>query len=285
MNEQGNGNAARMQPTRAITNSSRNMGIYVLGGKGTGKSWVLSLVIALQDFLAKRPQVIFVPSGSTGRYFLHKLVNILSYLPQAEREKLWERVCYIDMHATYGFACPFPLYYKLGSESLLEVAERYLSVIQLTNPTLATSAPVTWPSTRRIGVHAGTALATLGYQITEAEDLLMHTLEWERSGRFEAAIRRYPEAVPAVSYFRNQYIPLSRTEKSRVTATFLDHIFPMISDPNLQAIFSGSSLGITWQDVAKKEQTVILDFGRVTDPETKRFALLWTFSHLYEFIK
>jgi predicted ATPase len=56
MIQPSNGNGKQ---TRGITNSARNMGVYVLGGRGTGKSWLLALVIAWQDFLAGRPQVIF----------------------------------------------------------------------------------------------------------------------------------------------------------------------------------------------------------------------------------
>jgi len=180
---------------------------------------------------------------------------------------------------------PFPIYYRTGAESLREVAERLLTVLRLSNPNLVTQAPVSWPQMRRLGVNTGIVLTALSCQLTEAEDLLFHTLEWERSGRFAAAISRYPEASPAVSYFRDHYLPLSRTEKNRLTATFLDHIFPFIVDPALRAVFSARSPGIDWKVVEQKGQTVILDFRNILTDETKRFAMLWVFSTLYEFIK
>jgi hypothetical protein len=50
-------------------------------------------------------------------------------------------------------------------------------------------------------------------------------------------------------------------------------------------LFGAKSPGINWEEVEQKGQTVILDFKRVRDPETRRFALLWLFQNLYEHIK
>ena len=41
------------------------MGIYLLAGRGTGKPRLLGRKIAMQDFLAGFPQVIFDPVGAT----------------------------------------------------------------------------------------------------------------------------------------------------------------------------------------------------------------------------
>src|SRR5918996_2431247 len=120
MIQSSNGKGTFLQHGWAIKNSSRNMGTYVLGGRGTGKSWLLALVIALQDFLAHRPQVIFDPLGTTSRYFLYKLVRILSYLPKAEHAKVWERILYCDMSGKGGFATPFPAYFRQDQETLQE---------------------------------------------------------------------------------------------------------------------------------------------------------------------
>jgi hypothetical protein len=50
---------------RSLSRSSRSMGIYLLAGRGTGKSRMLGRKIAMQDFLAGFPQVIFDPVGGT----------------------------------------------------------------------------------------------------------------------------------------------------------------------------------------------------------------------------
>jgi D-arabinose 5-phosphate isomerase GutQ len=39
------------------------MGIYLLAGRGTGKSRLMGRKIAMQDYLAGFPQVIFDPVG------------------------------------------------------------------------------------------------------------------------------------------------------------------------------------------------------------------------------
>jgi hypothetical protein len=285
MIQPSNGKGTWMQHARAINNSSRNMGTYVLGGRGTGKSYDLALVFAWSDYLAHRPQAIFDPLGTTSRYFLYKLVRILSYLPKAEHAKVWERVVYCDMSGRCGFTCGFPVYYRQDQETLQEMSERLLTVIELSSPGLVANVPLTWPAARRLGLHAGTILAALGFQPTELEDLLFNTLEW--ADRFEEALRRFPEdAEPAVSYFRNQYLPLSQSEKSRLRSPLLDHVFRLTSDRHLRAIFcAASDAGIKWSEVAEKGQTVLLDFSRIGNPATKRFAMLWTFLSLYEFIK
>jgi hypothetical protein len=283
MIQPSNGNGKQ---TRGITNSARNMGVYVLGGRGTGKSWLLALVIAWQDFLVGRPQVIFDPLGTVSQYFFYKLVRTLSYLPKAKHAQYWERVKYCDLSGREGFVTPFPLYYRQGSETLQEIAERVLTVIQLSSPGLVANAPVSWPSMHRLGVHAGTVLAALGLQATQLEDLLFNTASWQNNGLFDEEIRRFPEdAVPAMSYFRTSYLPLSRTDKSRLVSSLFDHVFKLTSDRNLRGVFAASAFGIKWKDVAANGQTVILNFKQITAPETKRFALLWTFMHLYEFIK
>jgi hypothetical protein len=285
MIQPSNGKGTWLQHARAINNSVRNMGIYCLGGRGTGKSWELSLAIAWQEYLAGIPGVIFDPLGTLSRYFFSKLVRTLTYLPKSERKKVWERIIYVDMSGRSGFVSPFPLYYRQGNETLQEISERLLTVVELTNPGLVSNAPVTWPSTRRLGVHAGTVLAALQFQVTELEDLLFHTVEWEKAGRFQDAITRNPDAIPAVSYFRNSYVPLSRSDKTRLISTLQDHVFKFTSDKNLRAVFAAPAPGVTLERVAAKWQKVFLDFSGISNPHTKRFALLWTFSTLYEFIK
>jgi hypothetical protein len=87
-----------------------------------------------------------------------------------------------------------------------------------------------------------------------------------------------------VSYFREQYLPLSRSEKNRLTSAFLDHVFSLSYDPKLRLLFGTSTPGLDWEEV-ERGQMVILDFKNVSDPETRRFAMLWIFQNLYEHIK
>jgi hypothetical protein len=271
---------------RSLSRSARSMGILMIAGRGTGKSRMLGRKIAMQDFHAGFPQVIFDPIGATIDNFLDKVTWFLHDHPQLKPDPVWERIVYVDMSGKGGAITPFPLYYRLGTErSLLEISERYLQTIIKSNPALHEAQVLGWPPLHRIGVYTGMVLSALGYQITEAEDLLDNPEVWERTGRFAEAERVCPEAKHAVSYFRNKYIPMRQTDRARLTTPFLDKIFTFPLDPSLQAMFGASKPGINWNDVVQKKQTVLLDFRREQDEEMRRFKMLWAFSYLYEWIK
>src|ERR671914_402355 len=161
-----NGKGTWLQTARTLPASARVMGLYVLAGRGTGKSRLLGRKIAFGDFLAGIPQVIFDPVGATIDNFLDKVLWFLHDFPQLARDPIWERIVYCDMSGKDGVVVPFPLYYRLGTErSLLEIAERYLQTIIKSNPDLFHAQVLGWPLLHRIGVFCGMALAGLGYQI------------------------------------------------------------------------------------------------------------------------
>jgi hypothetical protein len=276
---------AKKPERRSISRSARSMGMYLLAGRGTGKSRLMGRKIAMQDFLAGIPQCVIDPIGATIDNFLDKILRFLAPLPHIDQNLFWDRIVYVDMSGKDGYITPFPLYYHIGNErSLLEMSERYLQTIIKSNPALYEAQILGWPPLHRIGVYTGMVLSALGYQITEAEDLLDNPEVWERTGRFAEAERVSPEAKRAVSYFRNKYIPL-RHDRSRLTTPFLDKIFTFPLDPTLRAMFGASKPGINWNDAVQKKQTILLDFRREQDEEMRRFKMLWAFSYLYEWIK
>jgi hypothetical protein len=139
----------------------------------------------------------------------------------------------------------FPIYTKREEESLWDISERLLNVLELSHPNLITQSSVTWPRARRVASNAGAVLPALGFQLTEVEDLLFNTLAWEKSGRFDKAITRCPEAAPAVSYFREEYLPLRRSEKLQLTGTFLDHVYRFSRHPSLRLPLALGHPGLT----------------------------------------
>jgi hypothetical protein len=262
------------------------MGVLFIAGRGTGKSRLLGRKIAMQDFLAGFPQVIFDPVGATIDNFLDKVMWFLHDFPELDPGPILERIVYVDMSGKDGTAVPFPLYYRIGTErSLLEIAERYLQTIIKSNPDLFHAQVLGWPPLHRIGDYSGIVLAALGYQITEAEDLLEHPEAWEAAGLFAKAERVSPEAKQAVAYFRNKYIPMREADRTRLTTPFLDKIFTFALDETFRAMFGAKEPGITWDRVARKKQTVLLDFRREQDEEMRRFKMLWAFDYLYSWIK
>jgi hypothetical protein len=253
---------------------------------GTGKSRLMGRKIAMQDYLAGFPQVIFDPVGATIDNFLDSVTGFLQYIPQDERSLFWDRIIYIDMSGKDGVVVPFPLYYKLGTErSLLEIAERYLQTIIKSNPDLFRAQVMGWPPLHRIGDYSGIVLAALGYQITEAEDLLDNPEAWEAAGLFAKAEQVSPEAKRAVSYFRNKYIHMREADRARLTTPFLDKIFSFSLPDTFRAMFGANEPGIKWDDVVRRKQTVLLDFRHEQDEEMRRFKMLWAFDYLYSWIK
>jgi hypothetical protein len=267
---------------RTLSRGARARGIVSIGAPGVGKSRLFGRCLAWQDFLLELPQVIIDPSGGTIDNFLDKLVRTLPDLPKDKRQAVWERIRYVDMGST-EFVCPFPLYYRLGTEqSLLEISERYLELILKSNPWLLTAQVLGWPPLHDVGAHTGMVLAALDLQITSVQDLLRHPEQWE--GRFTEAVTRHPEAAPAVAYFRDEYIPLRPAERQRLTNPFFEKIFTFNLDPQLKAMFGSPRPGINWDEVSAQNQTVLLDFRNVRG-ENRRFKLLWVFAYLYEWIK
>jgi hypothetical protein len=128
-------------------------------------------------------------------------------------------------------------------------------------------------------------LAALGLPITHAENLLRHPEEWQRNGTFAEAIRRNPQAAPSVVFFQEEFIPARPAERRRLLNPYFEKIFTFSLDVNLRCQFGALKPGIDWEEVEEEGLTVLLDFRDETDPEMRRFKLLWVFSSLYEFIK
>jgi hypothetical protein len=274
------------QPERCVlSRGSRSMGVYLLAGRGTGKSRLAGRKIAPGDFFAGFPQVIFDPVGATIDNFLDSVIGQLQYIPAADRHLFWDRIMYVDMSGKGGSIVPWPLYYRIGTErSLLEIAERYLQTIIKSNPDLFHAQVLGWPPLHRIGVFCGMALAALGYQITEAQRLL--TLPEQFLPRLVHAQQHFPELAEVIAFFRDEYIPMREADRHRLTTPFLDKIFTFTLDPTLQAMFGAKEPGIKWDDdVVRKKQTVLLDFRHEQDEEMRRFKLLWAFDYLYSWIK
>jgi hypothetical protein len=142
-----------------------------------------------------------------------------------------------------------------------------------------------WPPLHYVGSQTAIVLAALNYPLTFAQDLLRHPEAWEQEGRFTEAVRRYPEAAPAVAFFREEYIPAGQANRRRLLNPYFDKIFTFTLDPNLRAMFGATKPGIDWEEVERKGQTILLDFRQEIDPELRRFKLLWVFSSLYEYIR
>jgi hypothetical protein len=262
-------------------------GCYILGAKGSGKSTVTA-DIAFYRFLNGTPQIIIDPLGvGTIDAFLWRVWRFLRDLPpdipRSYHDRFWERITYVNV-ASAERIVPFPLIYKTGSErSLLEIAERYLNVILLTSPWLQHAQVQGWPPLHYIGSQTAIVLAALDYPLTLALHLLRHPEEWR--GRFAEAVRRYPEAAPAVAFSLEEYIPAGQANRRRLLNPYFDKVFVFNLDANLRAMFGATKPGIDFEQVERNGQTVLIDFRNEIDPQLKRFKLLWIFNTIFEYIR
>jgi hypothetical protein len=285
MMQQSSSTESPAPPVRVLAAGARYNGTYILGAKGSGKS-TLEAALAWQDYLRGIGQIIIDPIGvGLTDAFLWKLLRFLQQIPFTSHYRYLERIKYVNI-AAKDYIVPFPLIYKTGSErSLLEVAERYLQTILISSPWLLHAQVQGWPPLHYVGSQTAIVLAALDYPLTFAQDLLRHPEAWERAGRFTEAVRRYPEASPAVAFFREEYIPAGEANRRRLLNPYFDKIFTFTLDPNLRAMFGATTPGIDWEEVERKGQTVLLDFRSELDLELRRFKLLWVFSSLYEYIR
>lgn len=261
-----------------LPDGSRSMGIHIMAGKGSGKSRLMGRIIAWLDFIRGVPQVIFDPHGPMIDNFLDKL----SRMPTELRSRLFPRVIYIDMSGHSGHIFSFPLYYRMGNESLYEISQRYLDIVRKIDPFLQTASVEGWNALWRTGTYTGLILAALNYQISEAEWLLKDPLRW--GGLFGKVLDRYPEALPAVNYLR-ELGEAKDNIRTRRTESFFNKIALFSLDPSMKAMFGASRPGINWDEVINKRQTVLFDFRHELDLERRRFKMVWAFNYFLDFIK
>ena len=259
---------------------ARNMGIHIQAGRGSGKSILMGRLLALYDFLRGLPVVIFDPVGATIDNFL----DALSRIDVADQEAfgLPRRLLYVDM-AGGERVVPFPLYYRAGDESYYEIARRLPSVIQMLDPALSNAPILGQNALESFAVDAGMVLSALGYQITEASDLLVHPDRWE--ARLKQAAKVEPCVAGAVDFFLSDYMQRSPGARSRDAGSFLTKTKVFDRDPTSRAMFGVSTPGIDWASVVRERQVVLLDFRRELDPARRRFKMLWAFQTLFDFIK
>lgn len=261
-----------------LPDSARSMGIHIMAGKGSGKSRLMGRLIAWLDFLRGIPLVIFDPHGPTIDNFLDKITR----LPRAAQESLWPRVFYVDMSGRGGHVVPFPLYYRLGNESLYEISQRYLDVVRKIDPFLQTASVEGWNPLWRTGTYAGMVLAALNFQISEAQSLLTKPHAWE--GLLLHALTVHPEIHPAADFFR-ALAEEKQSSRSRHVDSLLTKVAIFNLDPTMRAMFGASTPGIEWSNVVERRLAVLLDFRHEHDIERRRFKMLWGFTYFLDFVK
>lgn len=266
-----------MSRLAVLSDTIRALGLLLIAAKGAGKSRFLGRILLLQDAYREVPTIL-IDFGETINNFLSKLAE----LPQEVQERIWPRVLYVDMVGRDGYVSGFPLYYRIDSESLYQIAQRPLDVIKKADPYLQEAPIHGWNPLWLIGTHAGIILAALGYQIAEMESLLTHPHEWE--GRLQEVEQKYPEAARSVAFFR-RYMKWPSERRLSRTESLLIKAATFTLDPTTLAMFSASQQTINIYDVIDTRQIVLIDMSGVIDGERRRFMLMWLISYVMSFIK
>jgi hypothetical protein len=254
-----------------LPDTYRPHGIHLVGGRGTGKSWFLGRTLAYQDVSRSIPTVIIDPVGKVTSFLLDKI----GHSSREVQKGIWPRIRYVDMAGRDGFVIPYPLYYQLKDETRYTIANRFIEVIGRMNPQLE-DAPVNGMNAiRQVARPTGILLSSLGYQITEAEDLLTNFASWER--RLQMLTQPH-DVMTAARYFLKDY------NKPQAGA-FRNKIADLVLDPINRAIFGASCWGIPWREVIDKKLCVVIDISRELNDEMTTLKMLWLFQSLIAFIK
>ncbi len=255
------------------------MGLHVVATRGAAKSRLLGWVIAWQDFLRGISTVIFdVSGGGAIDGFIQKML----LLPRDYQERLFRRVIYVDMAGSNGYIVPFPLYYRLGNESLYEISQRFLDLLRKTDPALQSASIQGWNALSRIGTYTGMVFSALGCQIAEAEDLIRNPTNW--TGRLNPLAELYPEIRPAIAFFTEEFPRWNEQTRASQTGSFLNKNLIFL-DPRIKAMYGAPTPGIDWQQVVDEGLIVLLDFRNQRSLDQLKFAMLWAYSYLLEFVK
>lgn len=256
---------------------ARSMGIHLMAGRGAGKSRLMGRIIAFLDLIRGVPLIILDPVGGC----IDNLIDRIVRLPEAAQKSLWKRIIYVDFSGSEGFIVPFPIYYQMGNDSSYTVAHRYIELVRRLNPELDSAPLLGLNAIIQLAIPAGMILSALGFQITEAEDLIRNPEDW--SHRFAQAVKANSEVASAIPFFQ-EFAQLREAERRRQSTSFLTKL-TQLHDPTTKALVGASSPLIDWDTVVKKRLAVLLDFRGVWNLELRRFLMLHVFSYLMDYIK
>src|SRR5207237_599355 len=157
----------------------------------------------------------------------------------------WDRIIYVDMSGQDGDTVAFPLYYRLGKESLYAISQRPLDAFKLADPRLIDAPLSGWNALWRIGTHTGIVLAALGYQITEATHLLTHPTAW--LSRLTEAASCSRETAMSASFFIDEFSHWPKEKQVSLTEALRTKIELLTTDVAMRALVGAPQPGINWQ--------------------------------------
>lgn len=265
-------------PLFILEDRLRARGVHICSTSGGGKSLLLGRLACIQC-LRNVPQIIWDPLGPLSDALLHNLLQ----LPEPQRSQVCERVWYLDFSGSATGNVALPLLYRLGNESLRDVAERPLSTFIALDSALLGAPLMGANALRDIGRKVGIVLAGLGRQLDDAPSLLAHPEAWR--SRLEGLASTVPEAVPAVRYLLDVYLPLKPPDRAPLTASFMGKVGPFELDPALRSVFCQPASGLDITRLMEERATVICDFRGELNDERRRLKSRWLFDVVMTWVK
>lgn len=252
--------------------------IFISGSSGSGKTLLMSRQIAWQDFVHGVPTVMLDPHGPMIDNFLDKFLR----QPVAWQKENNHRLRYVDMSGKLGHITPIPLYYRVGQESLAEIAGRPLEGFLKLDPNLQSASIQGWNALKTTGTFFGMLASALNLQVTEAASMLGNPSIWY--GRIREALAANNELEPAFMFLQ-ELAEAKPYERRNQTASFFTKIEQFTLDPYMRAQWAASEPGINWAEVEEQGLAVLFDFRYVLQTEKRMFSMMFALNFLLEYIK
>lgn len=259
--------------------SGRSMNTVVIAGRGSGKSICVYKEMVWRDLLAGLAQFIFEPVSSSD-YLFDKLARAKSTMSPAAYDHLKSRIYYLDFSGGYGYVPAWPLIYRWPGESHFAAAQKFIDTVVAMDPNLASAAIMGESAIRQSGTAIATLCSILGLQLTEAIPILDNPKNYQPL--LEEALRRSPEAVEPVRWFREYYIPLKSEPQKRATESLRNKLL-LLSEPTTRAIFGANRPDNWLQQRLDEGACVIISTAGITDSQRKLFTMMTAFDTVIGF--
>ncbi len=267
------------QKLQFISKSALKLGMYIIAGRGAGKSRFMGRILVWEQLIHGEPAVVLDPTGGITDTLFDKILR----LPPAYQAQLWPRLVYIDAGAKDALF-PSPLYYRLtAQDTFFEMANRLVSVLKRQDENLEKAPILGFNAVRECAINAGMIAAASGKQLDFVVDLIEHP------GYYKAQLRQvladHPHLRPAVEYFRALMDPTATSLREKKTGSFKNKLLPFIADPVRMAKYAAQANQLDWPKLLKQNKVVLFDYRNVRDEEYRQFDLIWHFRGFVEAIQ
>lgn len=267
------------QKLQFISKSALKLGMYIIAGRGAGKSRFMGRILVWEQLIHGEPAVVLDPTGGITDTLFDKILR----LPAEYQAQLWPRLVYIDAGAKASLF-PSPLYYRLtAQDTFFEMANRLVSVLKRQDENLEKAPILGFNAVRECAINAGMIAAASGKQLDFVVDLIEHP------GYYKAQLRQvlgdHPHLRPAVEYFRTLMDPTAASLREKKTGSFKNKLLPFIADPIRMAKYAAHTNRLDWLQLLKQNKVVLIDYRHVRDEEHRQFDLIWHFRSFIEAIQ